>query len=450
MRSGARIVVCGSSHRPTRLLEWLPIRARACCFFLRSTQSDGLLGSLDSRIRTRRAPCIDAPAPHGAPAAGEQRGVAGRPGCRPGVVALAVVLLALLAPEVAMGLEAIDYQHHLWRYSKVRRPDTRFIIIHSTESGLTSALYTLARAGKANYLVARDGRVYCIVAHPYRANHAGVSVWNGITRLSDHSVGIELEGYHTRPFTAAQYRSLKALLEELQQIYRIPDERVLEHYRVAYSRSSSWIRRPHRGRKRDPGVNNFSRVLAGLTNREPQVDPDVAAGRLLADPEVVLAQAEWRQKPKGTVAPAVDRRLLVLGSTQSAWNVAGKAYNQPTTTYIFPGGRQMRGDQIRNWSRIPKGTKVSLGGEPEGTTLRASPQAEPQATPLSVEAPPAKAKAVATVTKERTPWQIARGDYDSPTTRYTFPDGRTVRGDQVHDWSRVPVGTQVAVATPQS
>jgi len=156
-----------------------------------------------------------------------------------------------------MGLEAIDYQHHLWRYSKVRRPDTRFIIIHSTESGLTSALYTLARAGKANYLVARDGRVYCIVAHPYRANHAGVSVWNGITRLSDHSVGIELEGYHTRPFTAAQYRSLKALLEELQQIYRIPDERVLEHYRVAYSRSSSWIRRPHRGRKRDPGVNNF-------------------------------------------------------------------------------------------------------------------------------------------------------------------------------------------------
>jgi len=450
MRSGARIVVCGSSHRPTRLLEWLPIRARACCFFLRSTQSDGLLGSLDSRIRTRRAPCIDAPAPHGAPAAGEQRGVAGRPGCRPGVVALAVVLLALLAPEVAMGLEAIDYQHHLWRYSKVRRPDTRFIIIHSTESGLTSALYTLARAGKANYLVARDGRVYCIVAHPYRANHAGVSVWNGITRLSDHSVGIELEGYHTRPFTAAQYRSLKALLEELQQIYRIPDERVLEHYRVAYSRSSSWIRRPHRGRKRDPGVNNFSRVLAGLTNREPQVDPDVAAGRLLADPEVVLAQAEWRQKPKGTVAPAVDRRLLVLGSTQSAWNVAGKAYNQPTTTYIFPGGRQMRGDQIRNWSRIPKGTKVSLGGEPEGTTLRASPEAEPQATPLSVEAPPAKAKAVATVTKERTPWQIARGDYDSPTTRYTFPDGRTVRGDQVHDWSRVPVGTQVAVATPQS
>ncbi|NCO57036.1 MAG: N-acetylmuramoyl-L-alanine amidase [Deltaproteobacteria bacterium] len=360
------------------------------------------------------------------------------------------MLLALLAPEVAMGLEAIDYQHHLWRYSKVRRPDTRFIIIHSTESGLTSALYTLARAGKANYLVARDGRVYCIVAHPYRANHAGVSVWNGITRLSDHSVGIELEGYHTRPFTAAQYRSLKALLEELQQIYRIPDERVLEHYRVAYSRSSSWIRRPHRGRKRDPGVNNFSRVLAGLTNREPQVDPDVAAGRLLADPEVVLAQAEWRQKPKGTVAPAVDRRLLVLGSTQSAWNVAGKAYNQPTTTYIFPGGRQMRGDQIRNWSRIPKGTKVSLGGEPEGTTLRASPEAEPQATPLSVEAPPAKAKAVATVTKERTPWQIARGDYDSPTTRYTFPDGRTVRGDQVHDWSRVPVGTQVAVATPQS
>jgi len=343
------------------------------------------------------------------------------------VVLVCLILLAALAPEPAAALGIIDYQHHLpRRFRKVKRHDTRFIIVHCTESGRSSALRTLSRGGKANYLVARDGRVYRILSHRYRANHAGRSMWGGITHLSNHSVGIELVGYYTRPFTNAQYRSLKRLLEALQRIYRVPDRRVLEHYRVAYGRPNIWIRRPHRGRKRDPGVSNFSRVLAGLTNPEPQVDPDVAAGRLLADPEVRLAQLAWRKR--GAPVRVADRRVLAIGPNQSAWEVAGGAYNRSTTIYTFPGGRRLRGDQIRNWSRIPKGTRVSLGPRP----------------------PVAAAAAVVTVTSDRTPWEIARGDYDSPTTRYTFPNGRTVRGDQVRDWTRIPPGTRVVVGSPTS
>jgi len=338
------------------------------------------------------------------------------------VVAFIATLLAPMPALAATGI-IIDYQDKLpRRFHKVRRHSTQLIIVHSTESGLSSALRTISKRGLTNYLVARDGRIYRMLNHPYRANHAGLSMWDGRTSLSNCSVGVELVGYSDRPFTDTQYRSLRGLLEELQRIYRIPDERVLEHYRVAYGSANPWIKRPHRGRKRDPGVSNFSRVLAGLTNPEPQIDPDVAAGRLLADPEVLVAQAAWRRT--GQPQRATGSPVRAIGPTQTAWDVAGKQYNHPTTIYTFPDGRRLRGDQIRNWSRMPAGTRVTIG------------QAAPTRTHV--------------VTTSRTPWQIAGDAYNSSHTRYTFPNGRTLRGDQIKDWSRIPPGTKVVLASSRS
>ena len=340
-----------------------------------------------------------------------------------GIVAAFIATLLAPMPALAATGIIIDYQDKLpRRFHKVRRHSTQLIIVHSTESGLSSALRTISKRGLTNYLVARDGRIYRMLNHPYRANHAGLSMWDGRTTLSNCSVGVELVGYSDRPFTDTQYRSLRGLLEELQRIYRIPDERVLEHYRVAYGLANPWIKRPHRGRKRDPGVSNFSRVLAGLTNPEPQIDPDVAAGRLLADPEVLVAQAAWRRT--GQPQRATGSSVRAIGPTQTAWDVAGKRYNHPTTVYTFPDGRRLRGDQIRNWSRMPAGTRVTIG------------QAAPTQTHV--------------VTTRRTPWQIAGDAYNSSHTRYTFPNGRTLRGDQIKDWSRIPPGTKVVLASSRS
>lgn len=50
------------------------------------------------------------------------------------------------------------------------------------------------------------------------------------------------------------------------------------------------------------------------------------------------------------------------------------------------------------------------------------------------------------ITAERTAWYIARDQYDSAETVYTFPDGTRHSGDQITDWGRIPVGTQVAVS----
>lgn len=42
-------------------------------------------------------------------------------------------------------------------------------------------------------------------------------------------------------------------------------------------------------------------------------------------------------------------------------------------------------------------------------------------------------------------WTIARERYDSPSTLYHFPNGKTLRGDQVENWDQIPVGTRVEI-----
>ena len=72
-----------------------------------------------------------------------------------------------------------------------------------------------------------------------RAWHAGESTWRERSRCNDFSIGIELEGTDTRPYTAAQYRTLGRLARALIRRYQIAD--VVGHSDVAP------------GRKTDPG-----------------------------------------------------------------------------------------------------------------------------------------------------------------------------------------------------
>ena len=40
-------------------------------------------------------------------------------------------------------------------------------------------------------------------------------------------------------------------------------------------------------------------------------------------------------------------------------------------------------------------------------------------------------------------WTIARERYNSPDTKYLFPSGKVLRGDQISNWESLPVGTRV-------
>lgn len=91
----------------------------------------------------------------------------------------------------------------------------------------------------AHFLIRRDGELIQFVPCTKRAWHAGVSSWQGWERCNDFSVGIELEGDDSTPFTDAQYRQLQQLIGSLKTVYPIAD--VTGHSDIAP------------GRKTDPG-----------------------------------------------------------------------------------------------------------------------------------------------------------------------------------------------------
>ncbi|MXX04928.1 MAG: N-acetylmuramoyl-L-alanine amidase, partial [Gemmatimonadetes bacterium] len=302
-------------------------------------------------------------------------------------------------------------------------------VIHSTESGLRSALNTVSRRGYSNYLVARNGTIYRILDKKYRSHHAGLSMWNGLRDISSHSIGIELVGYHNDPFSASQYDALKWLIEVLQRVYKIPDYHVLEHYRVAYGRPNRWVKRLHRGRKKDPGVFNFSRARAGLTSEDPRnsilYDPDVRAGRLIPDPDIDIARVRLVDRGRYDIEVA-QLSENVITRRNTAWRIARGHYDEASTVYHFPNGTVMRGNQIRNWDRIPVGTKVYLNRD-------------------RTEDVKAVTAVVPVIIQGTTAFDIAGTAYRRSDTYYIFPTGTIKHGRQVRRWDRIPPGTRVLV-----
>lgn len=94
----------------------------------------------------------------------------------------------------------------------------------------------------AHCLIRRDGELIQYVPFDRRAWHAGVSSWQGQSRCNDFSIGVELEGTDTTPYTDKQYEKLAQLIVVLQQEYpAISNDRVVGHEHIAP------------GRKTDPG-----------------------------------------------------------------------------------------------------------------------------------------------------------------------------------------------------
>jgi len=114
----------------------------------------------------------------------------------------------------------------------------------------------------AHFLIRRDGTVIQFVSCLNRAWHAGQSHWKERERCNDFSIGIELEGTDERPFEAAQYSNLNAVITAL--CAACPDlTDIAGHSDIAP------------GRKTDPGPGfDWSQVNAA-TNRlqGPQTPP---------------------------------------------------------------------------------------------------------------------------------------------------------------------------------
>jgi len=105
----------------------------------------------------------------------------------------------------------------------------------------------------SHFFIRRRGDMIQFVPCHQRAWHAGQSNWLGRNRCNDFSIGIELEGSDSQPYTDTQYHTLAKLTECLCQHYPIAD--IAGHSDIAP------------GRKTDPGPHFDWQKYAQLTTK---------------------------------------------------------------------------------------------------------------------------------------------------------------------------------------
>lgn len=108
----------------------------------------------------------------------------------------------------------------------------------------------------AHFFVRRTGEIIQFVPCGRRAWHAGESSWRGRERCNDFSIGVELEGVETRPYTERQYARLVPLAATLRRRYPIAE--IVGHSDIAP------------GRKTDPGPAFDWGRLRSLVGRAPR------------------------------------------------------------------------------------------------------------------------------------------------------------------------------------
>ena len=381
--------------------------------------------------------------------------------------------------EARPGLDIRD-RLSFFNTKRPARPQTRYIVLHTTEGEEEGSLKKIRRRGEAHYFVGKNGRVYRIIDRSKIAAHAGLSYWDGNKVIDNYSIGIEIVGYHDREITEAQYGAVAELVRQLKSLYDISDREVLTHSMVAYGRPNKFHGYNHRGRKRcgmifaRPDVRQRLGVLD-----KPLEDPEVKAKRLrVADRE--LHEFLYSAIP---VRQPTESNVIARGC--SAWTIAREKYDSPSTLYHFPNGQELTGDQITNWDQIPVGTTVvtgqpsSVNAEFEGfvevkqgnspahgvvgdmfaevTTIYFLPngavrtgediQADAESRAVLESLPSGTRILVGyiyggRITKGRFPRQIAGVKWNYPSTFYRLPDGRILSGDEI-DQHRIPRNTLV-------
>jgi AmpD protein len=109
----------------------------------------------------------------------------------------------------------------------------------------------------AHLLIKRDGSCVQYVPFDKRAWHAGKSSYSGRECCNDFSIGIELEGTESIPYTEEQYAQLGVVIALLLKNYpKLSKQHIVGHSEIAP------------GRKTDPGPSfDWQRICDAQINR---------------------------------------------------------------------------------------------------------------------------------------------------------------------------------------
>jgi N-acetyl-anhydromuramyl-L-alanine amidase AmpD len=330
------------------------------------------------------------------------------------IVKYLMILVTLITTAAYSQQYKDDYS--VFNTKRSERSATYYLILHTTEVGDESSLASVKRSGTCNYLVSTDGVIHRVISDNKVAKHAGRSMWNNHSNLSEYTIGIEIVGKHNLPITEKQIVAIKQLIDMLQVKYKLSDEKVLTHSMVAYGAPNKWHNFKHRGRKRCgmQFATSEVRQKLGLSNVFTK-DPDVVAKRLKnADP--YLAKVIYG----GTYVPSKEEIAKVEEKTEDdekfegfqevsakgVYVIAGEEYDDATTIYFLPDGRIRTGKEIpqQELKTLPKGTKVLVGYVYGGK-----------------------------ISLDRTAYSVVGKRWNSTSTFYRFPDGTIKNGDNVEE-----------------
>jgi N-acetylmuramoyl-L-alanine amidase len=378
-----------------------------------------------------------------------------------------------------------------------RRPQTLYIVLHTTEGEEKGSLRKVILYGETHYFVSKSGRVYRIIDKSKIAKHAGRSMWEGHSAIDNYSIGIEISGYHNKDIEDAQYDALRELLRQLKGLYHISDKNILTHSMVAYGRPNRFYDDNHRGRKRCGMIFGNPEVRARLGLKSgPVHDADVESGRLkVADkqlfsylfanrPEPNIVAAGSPPSVSETAALDVPAESTIIDNDRTAWQIARERYDYPSTTYLFPDGSRLKGNEIRDWAHIPAGTRVLFDEEndsqpfegfleigkdgdtarevagnsstssttiyffPDGLIRTGAELNSRRSTRRLLDKPPQGTRVLigyvygGYVKTRRPPSTIAGVKWNYPSTYYRTPDGNILSGDDINARD-LPAGTLV-------
>lgn len=151
--------------------------------------------------------------------------------------ALLAVLLTVQSPKVVSNPFPV----------RDRRDTTaNYIVLHYDSGASPASTFRYLRKKRLSYhyYISRNGTIYKLVDPKYRANHAGLSAYDGKLRMNKYSIGICFQNKSPELYTDAQYESAAWLINVLYG--RFPESRthkIVGHSDIAFPR----------GRKKDPG-----------------------------------------------------------------------------------------------------------------------------------------------------------------------------------------------------
>jgi N-acetyl-anhydromuramyl-L-alanine amidase AmpD len=349
---------------------------------------------------------------------------------------LSLVASVWLVASSACAAPKISFAYYSPRNKeREKRPATTLLTLHTTEAPSVSSLRKLSAMGECHYCIDEAGRVYSIIDPRRVAFHSGRSMWNGKQEADNYAIGIEVCGYHNKPLSSAQTKSLKDLIDSIKSAYKLTDNQVIPHSQIAYGAPNKWQLRNHRGRKRcgmQFGMPSI-RAKLGLKSR-PTKDPDVAAKRLVvADQplaEVLYGKMSAFTAPEPqdyepkAISPIITKKTTprpasgyqMISVNNRAEDIAGTAIRSVTTLYVYPDGRYATGNKLTSTAilKLPYGTKVLLDYIYVGS-----------------------------VSAQRPPLLICGSKWKLSSTYYII-NGALIPGNMVND-GKIPAGTPIFI-----